>query len=224
MSWSPRWPRCRATRGGRSGSSKLTPGCSRSVLTRQDLVQGLTPDAADHSLAVGVHPGSLGCALEDLHLLGLEDGVEGLPVLAVAVAQQEPQDSVRLPRLAVTFRACCTARSRVGWVVTPAMCRRRVPCSGNASAYIRLPSAVSRWKKSTAMMPSAWAVRNSRQVGPVRRGAGSMPAAWRIAQTVDAAIGCQRRASSPWIRLWPHPTPRGVREAALTALTTGRPA
>jgi hypothetical protein len=49
----------------------------------------------------------------------------------------------------------------------------------------------------TAMIPSACAVRNSRQVGPVRRGAGSTPAACRICQTVDGASGCPKRASSP---------------------------
>ncbi|GAA1282160.1 hypothetical protein GCM10009646_81830 [Streptomyces aureus] len=36
-----------------------------------------------------------------------------------------------------------------------------------------------------AMMPWAWEVRNCRQVGPERCGAESMPAAWRISQTVD---------------------------------------
>ena len=37
-----------------------------------------------------------------------------------------------------------------------------------------------------ARIPWAWAVRNSRQVGPVRRGAGSRPAVVRIRQTVEA--------------------------------------
>lgn len=46
-------------------------------------------------------------------------------------------------------------------------------------------------------------MRKSGQVGPVRRGAGSMPAAWRISHTVDAAMGWPSRASSPWIRLCP---------------------
>jgi hypothetical protein len=40
-----------------------------------------------------------------------------------------------------------------------------------------------------AMMPWAWAERNWRQVGPDRCGAGSIPAACRISQTVDGAIG-----------------------------------
>jgi hypothetical protein len=51
----------------------------------EDVVEGLAADAADHPFAVGVHPRGLRCALEDRHLLGLEDGVEGLAVLAVAV-------------------------------------------------------------------------------------------------------------------------------------------
>lgn len=49
---------------------------------------------------------------------------------------------------------------------------------------------MSRWKKSAAMIPSARAVRNSRQLGPVQRGAGSIPAACRICHTVEEAIGC----------------------------------
>jgi hypothetical protein len=40
-------------------------------------------------------------------------------------------------------------------------------------------------------------------VGPVRRGAGSMPAVFRISHTVDAAILWPRPAGSPWILLWP---------------------
>ncbi|KJK57317.1 hypothetical protein UK12_17295 [Saccharothrix sp. ST-888] len=37
-------------------------------------------------------------------------------------------------------------------------------------------------------------VRNAPQVGPVRRGVGSMPATWRISQTVEAAIRWPSRA------------------------------
>jgi hypothetical protein len=63
-----------------------------------------------------------------------------------------------------------------------------VPCSIKTRAYRRLRETVSRCRKSAAMMPWAWAVRNWRQVGPERCGAGSMPAACRISQTVDGAI------------------------------------
>jgi hypothetical protein len=81
-------------------------------------------------------------------------------------------------------------------------------------------------KKSAARMSLAWFVRNSRQVGLVRRGAGSMPAAWRISDTVDAAIGCPRRPSSPWIRLWLHRAfSRASRRTSClsAALVGGRP-
>ena len=47
---------------------------------------------------------------------------------------------------------------------------------------------VSTWKKSTARIAWACARRNCRQVGPDRRGAGSMPAPFRIFQTVEAPI------------------------------------
>jgi hypothetical protein len=60
-------------------------------------------------------------------------------------------------------------------------------------------------KKSQARMASAWERRNCDQVGPVRRGAGSMPLALRISHTVDAARLTPRPASSPWILRYPHP-------------------
>ncbi|HWF81731.1 MAG TPA: hypothetical protein VN695_14210, partial [Streptosporangiaceae bacterium] len=48
------------------------------------------------------------------------------------------------------------------------------------------------------------AVRNCLQVGPVRRGAGPIPASCRICQTVEAAIGWPSRTSSPCTRRCPH--------------------
>ena len=45
---------------------------------------------------------------------------------------------------------------------------------------------------------------NCRQVGPERRGAGSMPAARRISQTVEGAPVTPSFVSSPWIRRYPH--------------------
>jgi hypothetical protein len=44
---------------------------------------------------------------------------------------------------------------------------------------------VSTWTKSAARTPQACAVRNCFQVGPLRRGAGPIPAACRICHTVD---------------------------------------
>jgi hypothetical protein len=48
---------------------------------------------------------------------------------------------------------------------------------------------VSTGRKSPAMIECAWAARNSRHVGPARRGGGPMLAACRSSHTVDAAIG-----------------------------------
>jgi len=80
---------------------------------------------------------------------------------------------------------------------------------------------VSTWTKSTAMMPRACAVRNCFQVGPVRRGAGSIPASCKICQTVEAAIGWPSLTSSP---LHPPVPPRGVlrRDADHEILDRGR--
>src|SRR6266702_1690380 len=81
---------------------------------------------------------------------------------------------------------------------------RRVPCSMNTKTYRRFSSTVPTWKKSTARIPAAWECRNCRQVGPERRGAGSMPAARRISHTVDGATAMPSFVSSPWIRRYPH--------------------
>jgi hypothetical protein len=45
---------------------------------------------------------------------------------------------------------------------------------------------------------------NCRQVGPERRGTGSMPAARRISQTVDGVTVTPSFVISPWIRRYPH--------------------
>jgi hypothetical protein len=80
------------------------------------------------------------------------------------------------------------------------MWTRRVAISSMNGMYRRLSSTVSTWKTSTATMLWAWAARNSRQVGPARRGAGSIPACLRISHTVLGATRSPSRASSPWMR------------------------
>jgi hypothetical protein len=47
---------------------------------------------------------------------------------------------------------------------------------------------VSRWSRSQARIACACVRKNSVQVGPARRGAGSIPAVWRIFQIVEAPI------------------------------------
>src|ERR1017187_2554858 len=52
----------------------------------------------------------------------------------------------------------------------------------------RDPSSRSAVKKSQARIASAWERRNCDQVGPVRRGAGPIPAFFRISHAVDAVL------------------------------------
>ena len=54
-------------------------------------------------------------------------------------------------------------------------------------------------------MAAAWLCRNDAQVAVERCGAGSMPASFKICQTVDVAIFTPSVASSPWTRRYPHP-------------------
>lgn len=94
------------------------------------------------------------------------------------------------------LRVCWVAHCAVGWAVTPGTVEptgavlkereRMQPVAGDRVAV----------KKFTEMIPSACVARKSRQLGAVRRGAGSAPAARRIFQTVDDAIGWHSRASS----------------------------
>ncbi len=112
--------------------------------------------------------------------------------------------SNRSSRVKARLRACCTVHSPVGLAVTPPRCIRRVPCSMNTRTCSLLSSTVSTCRKPAATIPAAWACRNCRQVGPARRGAGSMPAARKISQTVDGATVTPSLVSSPWIRRCPH--------------------
>ena len=111
--------------------------------------------------------------------------------------------SNRSPRLRERLRACCTVHSPVGCAVTPPRCIRRVPCPVNTRTYSLFSSTVSTCRKSTARIPAAWAARNWRQVGLERRGAGPMPAARRISQTVGGATVTPSFIISPWIRRCP---------------------
>ena len=103
---------------------------------------------------------------------------------------------------------CPAGRSRCWMVVHAGDAQSAsVPCSRNISAYTRRWSTRptrSIWTKSQAMMASSCADRNSRHVGPLRRGAGSMPAAVWISQTVVAPRECPSWSSSLWIRRQSH--------------------
>src|SRR6266700_6604078 len=91
---------------------------------------------------------------------------------------------------------------------------------------MRFSSTVSACRKPAARIPAAWARRNCRQVGPERRGAGSMPAARRTSHTVDGATVTPSFTSSPWIRRCPHSgfsLARRTTRRAMLGTVGGRP-
>jgi hypothetical protein len=102
------------------------------------------------------------------------------------------------------LRAAWHTHAVVGWAVAPRTRTRRVACSMTARTYLRAPVSVVVAKKSAAMIAWAWARRNVAQVSPARWGAGSMPASWRISQTVEAATLTPNTSGSPWILRYPH--------------------
>ena len=65
------------------------------------------------------------------------------------------------------------------------------------STQRRRKSTVSTVKKSQASKVAACALRNSDQVGPDRRGTGSMPGRRRMAHTLDGANRTPVAVSSP---------------------------
>lgn len=55
------------------------------------MVEDLSTEGVDGSLAVSVRPRRSNRRLDDLHVLGLEHRVEGIGVLAVAISDKEAQ-------------------------------------------------------------------------------------------------------------------------------------
>jgi hypothetical protein len=94
-------------------------------------------------------------------------------------------------------RASWASHCPLGCALTPRIRIRRAACSTTKNPYSRVRPTVPRWNRSQARIPWAWAVRNSRQVGPVRRGAGSSPAAVRIRQTAHQGVADHRKEVSP---------------------------
>jgi hypothetical protein len=76
---------------------------------------------------------------------------------------------------------------------------RLLACPITVMMQAWVPSRGPAVKKSHARIASAWERRNSDQAGPVRRGAGSMPALFKISHIVDAATPAPSPAGSPWI-------------------------
>jgi hypothetical protein len=100
-------------------------------------------------------------------------------------------------RSMMRFFAACTVHAAVGCGVAPRIRIRRLACSITANTYIRAPDRVTVSRKSHASRASAWERRKSAQVLEARSGAGSIPASFKISQTVDAATFTPSTSSSP---------------------------
>ena len=126
--------------------------------------------------------------LEDLDVDSVEHGVEGGGELAVAVADEESEVPVGVVEV----------HDQVAGLLGEPGCGRvggdaeDVDAAGGVfddeECESRCRVIVSRWNRSQARMPWAWAWRNCVQVGPARRGAGSLPATLRMVHTVEAPM------------------------------------
>src|ERR1035438_10138464 len=105
----------------------------------------------------------------------------------------------RSPRSISRLRACWAVHAPVGCAGTPRICTRRVSISITKKTCRRLRNTVSACTKSHGNIPDAWDVRNCRQVGDARRGAGLSPAAARIRRIVPSPMRWPRPRSSPWL-------------------------
>ncbi|MGW6403920.1 hypothetical protein [Streptomyces sp. NPDC055134] len=143
-------------------------------------VEEFPPASADPPLNEGVCPRGPYRAEQHLDALRGEDGVEGVGELRISVPDQE----LHLVNAVVECHeevAGLLGSLASGWVGGDAeKWTRRVEISMTAMQCRRRSRMVSRWERSTAMIPEAWLRRNSAQVGPERRGAGSIPALFRI--------------------------------------------
>ena len=166
----------------------------------EDSVSALAPGTGDPPFADRVRSRRPDRRGDDPRAGRSEDRVERVGVLGIAVPDQELQAAGLFAiRSMIRLRACCVVQSPVGYSVTPRMRIRRIACPITVRTWAWVPLSMLTVKKSQARIASAWERRNCDQVGPVRRGAGSMPLVLRISHTVDAATLTPRPASSPWI-------------------------
>jgi hypothetical protein len=86
----------------------------------------------------------------------------------------DPHPHTATRRAHLANRARVSYLLAVGCAVTPRMCTRRMTTSITTSTYSRRSVTVSRWKKSVASSPDAWAWRKARhEVSVLRRRADS---------------------------------------------------
>ncbi|GAA3353693.1 hypothetical protein GCM10017744_008210 [Streptomyces antimycoticus] len=90
--------------------------------------------AATMALPRAVQPRGLWVGLEGFDPLSLENRVEGLGIYAVPVTDHKAQRLKAHAHLKRTIADLLVVHCAVGCTLTPAMRRRRVPCSRKTSA------------------------------------------------------------------------------------------
>jgi hypothetical protein len=168
-----------------------------SLIPEQGAIQEFVPDGANPSFSERIRTWRTRWGLDRVGADGGEHVVERSGVLAGAVTDHEPDC---LPVGHREVAGGLVVQGPVGLVVMPAMWTRRVSISMKNRTWRRRRVMVSTQKKSEAIMAWAWLAMNWLQVGPVRLGVGSRPLSRRTFQTVEAAVRCPRRRSSPWMR------------------------
>ena len=140
--------------------------------------------------------------LDNPHAFGAEDLVGRAGELRVPIPDEEPNASSRSGT--DMLRACWVTHVELGFRVTPRTSTRRKPrWIANRTYSVRSQTA-STVKKSRASIPCACERRNSRQVGPSRRGAGPSPFARSSVRILVAETLMPSLASSPRILMQPH--------------------
>jgi hypothetical protein len=163
----------------------------------EDPVGAFSADAADPAFGDRVRPWRPYRRLDDPGADGGEHRIEGGGEFGVPIADQEPHLAGALAEVHEQV-AGLLRRPNSGRVGGDAgqMHTLRVPCSMKNSTYSRRKNTVSTWKKSTAQIEWACAVRNWHQPWPARRGAGSMRASLRIFRTRHQSVHSLRDSAA----------------------------
>ena len=95
----------------------------------QEVVEAFPAQGADEALGDGVRPRCADRGSDDPDAGAGEDGVEGGGELGVPVADQEPEPVGVVAEVDEQVAGLLVTQSPVGWLVIPARCTRRRPCS-----------------------------------------------------------------------------------------------
>jgi hypothetical protein len=145
-----------------------------SAAEHQRPVQALGPDGPDPSFGEGVRSRRLDRRADD-PMPSLANTASKLEAYFESRSLIRNRKLLPLVRSNDRFLACCVTQAAAGFLVAPARWTRLVRSSITKHTYRVLSQMDSTVKKSVARIPSARTVRNFRQVGPDRRGAGPSP-------------------------------------------------